>query len=403
VGVLRAEFDASALTLSRLNATRLIVRFADGTLIDTELADILPPVRDVSDVMLDSVEVLALPLLSASGGNLDDGQESARPRRWRAEQVTVQELAGHERSELAVLRHALTLRLSTEENAAFLTCPVARLVRDAQGQWIVDPEFIPPLLSLAASPTLVSELGELLHRLQARRRRLMAMRRESNARMADFAVADVSLFWLLNALNSAEPVLSELHQDPSRHPELLYRELARLAGSLLTFSLEHHLEAIPRYRHASPEQVFPPLFALLDTLLEVSLPSRVIAIALEQGADREIWRGRLHDAAARGGGFLSVGALFTPPHQLQSRFPQLCKAGSHDDVAEVVNIALSGIAIKPLSHVPAAIPLRLENQYFALDLSTDAARAMLEAGNCTFYTPESLGDVKLELFAVLRS
>ncbi len=51
----------------------------------------------------------------------------------------------------------------------------------------------------------------------------MAMRRESNARMADFAVADVSLFWLLNALNSAEPVLSELHQDPSRHPELLYR------------------------------------------------------------------------------------------------------------------------------------------------------------------------------------
>ena len=462
-GVLRAEFDASALTLSRLNATRLIVRFADGTLIDTELADILPPVRDVSDVMQDSVEVLlALPLLSASGGNLDDGQESARPRRWRAEQVTVQELAGHERSELAVLRHALTLRLSTEENAAFLTCPVARLVRDAQGQWIVDPEFIPPLLSLAASPTLVSELavlrhaltlrlsteenaafltcpvarlvrdaqgqwivdpefippllslaasptlvselGELLHRLQARRRRLMAMRRESNARMADFAVADVSLFWLLNALNSAEPVLSELHQYPSRHPELLYRELARLAGSLLTFSLEHHLEAIPRYRHASPEQVFPPLFALLDTLLEVSLPSRVIAIVLEQGADREIWRGRLHDARLREGAdfYLSVRSSL-PPHQLQSRFPQLCKAGSHDDVAEVVNIALSGIAIKPLSHVPAAIPLRLENQYFALDLSTDAARAMLEAGNCTFYTPESLGDVKLELFAVLRS
>lgn len=315
-GVLRAEFDVSALTLSRLNATRLIVRFADGTLIDTELADILPPVRDVSDVMQDSVEVLlALPLLSASGGNLDDGQESARPRRWRAEQVTVQELAGHERSELAVLRHALTLRLSTEENAAFLTCPVARLVRDAQGQWIVDPEFIPPLLSLAASPTLVSELGELLHRLQARRRRLMAMRRESNARMADFAVADVSLFWLLNALNSAEPVLSELHQDPSRHPELLYRELARLAGSLLTFSLEHHLEAIPRYRHASPEQVFPPLFALLDMLLEVSLPSRVIAIALEQGADREIWRGRLHDARLREGAdfYLSVRSSLPSP------------------------------------------------------------------------------------------
>lgn len=246
-GVLCAEFDEGALALSRLNATKLVVRFADGTLVDTGLADNLPPVCDVSSVAQESVEVLlCLPLLSANGGNLDDGRDSARPRRWQSERVTVQELAGHERSELAVLRHTLTLRLSTRENSAWLTCPVARLARNAQGQWIQEGSFIPPLLSLSASPLLLSELGDLLHRLAARRKRLMAMRRESNERMADFAVADVSLFWLLNALNSAEPVLTELHQTPSRHPELLYRELARLAGSLLTFSLEHDVEAIPR-------------------------------------------------------------------------------------------------------------------------------------------------------------
>ncbi|AXF58943.1 type VI secretion system baseplate subunit TssK [Leclercia sp. W6] len=404
-GVLCAEFDDNALALSRLNATRLSVRFADGTLVDTDLADNLPPVCDLSVLGHESVEVfLCLPLLNANGGNLDDGSDSARPRRWQAERVTVQELAGHERSDLTVLRHSLTLRLSTQENSAYLTCPVARLNRNPQGQWVREASFIPPLLSLAASPVLIGELKDLLHRLAARRKRLMSMRRESNERMADFAVADVSLFWLLNALNSAEPVLAELHQTPSRHPELLYRELARLTGSLLTFSLEHNADDIPAYQHDRPEQVFPPLFTLLDQLLEASLPSRVIAIALEQGEDREIWRGRLHDGRLREGAdfYLSVRSSM-PNHELQTRFPQLCKAGSHDDVSEVVNIALSGMVIKPLSHVPAAIPLRLENQYFALDLSTNAARAMLEAGNCTFYTPESLGEVKLELFAVLRS
>ncbi|MTH48886.1 type VI secretion system baseplate subunit TssK [Intestinirhabdus alba] len=404
-GVLYAEFDDGALSLSRLNATRLAVRFADGTLVDTDLADNLPPACDLSAVGQESVEVLlCLPLLNANGGNLDDGRDSARPRRWQSERVIVQELAGHERSELAVLRHALTLRLSTQENSAWLTCPVARLMHNAQGQWVQDRRFIPPLLSLSASPALVGDLKELLHRLQARRKRLMAMRRESNERMADFAVADVSLFWLLNALNSAEPVLTELHQTPSRHPELLYRELARLAGSLLTFSLEHNADDIPLYQHDAPEKVFPPLFTLLDALLEASLPSRVIAIELEQSKDREIWHGKLHDARLREGAdfYLSVRSAL-PNHELQTRFPQLCKAGSHDDVSEVVNIALSGMVIKPLSHVPAAIPLRLENQYFALDLTTAAARAMLDAGNCTFYTPESLGEVKLELFAVLRS
>lgn len=224
----------------------------------------------------------------------------------------------------------------------------------------------------------------------------MSMRRESNERMADFAVADVSLFWLLNALNSAEPVLTELLQEPTRHPELLYRELVRLAGSLLTFSLEYDATDIPAYQHPSPERVFPPLFKLLDRLLEASLPSRVVSIHLNH--EEQLWKGILHDARLREGAdfWLSVRSSM-PNHELQVKFPQLCKAGSLDDVSDVVNVALSGMTLKPTSQVPAAIPLRLENQYFALDLSTDAARAMLEAGSCTFYTPKSLGDVKLEL------
>ncbi|EMA3960032.1 TPA: type VI secretion system baseplate subunit TssK [Escherichia coli] len=403
-GVVAAEFDDSLLPLSRLNATRLIVRFPDGTLIDTERADNLPPVCDLSTVSERSLVdiVLALPLLNANGGNLDDGSESERPRRWKSERVNVQELAGHEQSEVAVLRHNLTLRMAHQENAAWLTCPVTRLVRDAQGQWCRDPRFIPPLLTLSASPSLMTELAELLHHLQARRQRLMSMRRENNARLADFAVADVSLFWLLNALNSAEPVLKELLDMPYRHPELLYRELARLAGSLLTFSLEHNVDAVPAYRHETPENVFPPLLSLLNQLLEASLPSRVVFIELKQNG--VMWEGALHDTRLREGAdfWLSVRSSI-PGHELQTKFPQLCKAGSPDDVSEVVNVALSGVIIRPVTHVPAAIPLRLENQYFALDLSTDAARAMLDAGRCTFYTPASLGDVKLELFAVLRT
>jgi type VI secretion system protein ImpJ len=56
-----------------------------------------------------------------------------------------------------------------------------------------------------------------------------------------------------------------------------------------------------------------------------------------------------------------------------------------------------------LHHVPAAIPLRLENQYFSLDLSHPAAQEMLESGSCMFYTPGTLGEPELELFAVLRT
>ena len=392
-GVISAEFDESALTVSRLNPVNLVVRFPDGTLVDTGISDNLPPACDLSHLTgYSSVDiVLALPLLSANGGNLSSGNGVSRPCRWQQEWLPVQDLSGQERTDMAVLRHAITLRYAHDDNSAYLTCPVACLTRNAQGQWELGRDFLPLSLSLSASPLLINSLSDLVHRIQARCRRLMALRRESNERMADFAVADVSLFWLLNALNSSEPVLREL----------LWRELARLAGSLLTFSLENDVSVVPPYQHANPQQVFPPLFALLVELLEASLPSRVVAIELTQ--ERQFWNGALSDARLREGAdfYLSVRSDL-PAHVLLTQFPQLCKAGSRADVSDVVNVALSGIPLKPLTHVPAAIPLRLENQYFALEINHPAAQAMLDAGNCAFYVPGTLGEIHLELFAVLR-
>ncbi len=51
--------------------------------------------------------------------------------------------------------------------------------------------------------------------------------------------------WLLNALNSAEPVLGYFLRYQQSPPERLYPELARLAGSLLTFSAHPSGECRP--------------------------------------------------------------------------------------------------------------------------------------------------------------
>ncbi|EFI5871964.1 type VI secretion system contractile sheath large subunit [Escherichia coli] len=250
---------------------------------------------------------------------------------------------------------------------------------------------------------LVQRLDTLLLQLRAKCQRLMAMRRESNQRMADFAVADVSLFWLLNALNSAEPVLSDFLRYPAVHPELVWRELARLAGALLTFSLEHNVSAVPPYVHESPSTVFPPLFSLLSELLEASLPSRVIALDLESLPGNR-WKADLHDPRLREEAdfYLSVRSSL-PAHQVLHQLPLVCKIGAPDDVTLLINVALNGVPLVPLTSVPAALPLRLENQYFALDMHSDAAKSMLESGCCMIYAPGTMGDLKPELFAVLRT
>ncbi|MFI3308855.1 type VI secretion system baseplate subunit TssK [Ewingella allii] len=408
-GVLHASFEQDALAQGRLKAEHLHVRFQDGTLVDTGCADLLPPTLTLAANLPaqanEATVMLAIPQTYANGGNcLQPDELAERPVRYRQAWRDVQNHYGDDKKQIAVMTHELSLRLSTQENGDYQTCPVALLRRDQQGRWTQDKSFIPPLLSLQASHWCSEQLEILMVQLRARLQRLMGMRRESNARMADFAVADVSLFWLLNALNSAEPVLGNFQRYPQVHPERLYQELARLAGSLLTFSLEDDCTAIPVYQHDRLTAVFPPLFALLNILLEASLPSRLVAVELVHDARINQWRADLHDPRLREevDFYLSVRSTLSSA-QLQTQFPQLCKVGAPDDVGNVVNVALSGIPLRALTHVPAAIPLRLENQYFSLDLNHPAAKQMMEAGACVFYVPGTLGEIQLELFAVLRA
>lgn len=367
-----------------------------------------PEPRDLNQAELAEQQsvtlLLALPLMQPGGGNVRQTQGAQeRPQRYREEWVSVQDAFGPEEESIAVARFNLSLRYQHEKNDEWHCCPLYRLVRDGQGRWRRDQEFIPPLALFSGHVGLCERLALLNRQLSSRRQRLMAMRRESNERLADFAVADVSLFWLLNTLNSHARVLTEFERFPDRHPEQVWTELARLAGSMMTFSLDHDIDRIPGYCHEDPARAFMPLFDLISGLLEASLPSRVIALEMSR-PDDQTWKASLHDMRLREEAdfYLSVRSDI-PAWQLAERFPALCKAGSPDEVNAISSVALDGVPLIPVSRVPAALPVRMENHYFALDMQSQAAREMLEQGVCLFYVPSLLGALELELFAVLRS
>src|ERR1700712_545199 len=72
-GVIEVQIDEEMLDAGRLSLTRLNLRFPDGTLIDSSIADVLPRPRDLPrDIAADTqtiVVVAALPLLNADGNN----------------------------------------------------------------------------------------------------------------------------------------------------------------------------------------------------------------------------------------------------------------------------------------------------------------------------------------------
>ncbi|AOJ89407.1 type VI secretion protein [Burkholderia sp. MSMB0856] len=408
-GTLGVEVDEEALATGRIKLTRLKLRFTDGTPIDTTLADPLPSARDLTQGVpadLQSVVVLAaLALPNANGNNCRfDEATLARPRRSYREFVKVTDLNGTGETEIAAERHAVRLLFDFESHADDTVCAIARLTRGTNGQFQIDQRFVPPCLTLGSHPLHLERINRLADILHAKSLALGVRRSERIDQVAEYGVADVQLFWLLHCIHAAWPQLRLFASHPGRSPEHLYATLAQLASALMTFSTSSDLTDIPAYDHARADKVFTKLEAMIRDLLDAIIPSRVVSIGLTRQSPTT-WTGQflderiVEDAADW---YLSVNAP-TPAFTLVEQFPRLCKIGAPDEVEHIVNSALLGIPLKAVQRVPAAIPVRLDNQYFALDSNDPAHARMLAARACQIYLPASVPDASLELYAVLRS
>jgi type VI secretion system protein ImpJ len=256
---------------------------------------------------------------------------------------------------------------------------------------------------LEAHPSHIERIDRLADILLAKSVALGARRGERIEQVTEYGVADVQLFWLLHCIHAAWPQLRFLASHPNQPPERLYAVLAHLAGVLMTFSTRAQLADIPPYGHADADGVFARLEATIRELLDAIIPSRVVSIALTH-TGTTTWNGQFLDeriAANTADWYLSIGSSL-PPYELVEQFPRLCKIGAPDDVRHIVNSALAGIPLKPVQRVPAAIPVRLDNHFFALDADDPAHGRMLAARACQIYLPASFPDATLQLYAVLR-
>jgi type VI secretion system protein ImpJ len=408
-GTLGVEIDEDALVTGRVRLTRLKLRFPDGTPVDTTLADTLPSARDLTKGVpadLQSIVVLAaLTLPDANGSNCRfDETTLAKPRRSYREFVKVTDLNGTSESEIAAERHAVRLLFDFESHADDTVCAIVRLVRAANGQFQVDHRFVPPCLTLASHPLHVERINRLADILQARSLALGARRSERIEQVAEYGVADVQLFWLLHCIHAAWPQMRLFATHPNRPPEHLYATLAQLASALMTFSTGSQLADIPAYDHVRADAVFEKLESMIRELLDAIIPSRVVLIGLTHRSPTT-WTGQFLDERLiqePADWYLSVSAPVSAS-ELVEQVPRLCKIGAPDDVEHIINSALLGIPLKPVQRVPAAIPVRLDNHYFALDSGCAAHVKMLDARACQIYLPASVPDASLELYAVLRS
>jgi type VI secretion system protein ImpJ len=404
-GLRHLRIDQAALAAGSLAISEAAGIFPDGLLFhipDSDPAPAAKPLADRFDAETKGVDVyLTIPSYRERGFNVASARRDAETR-YRAEVEMIRdENTGQSEKPVMLARKNLRLAVEAENREGSSALRVARVRKTAAGLFQLDPHFVPPLLDFAASDYLLSIARRLVEILSAKSSELGGARRQKNQSLADFTSADIPRFWLLYTVNAALPVFRHLFETRKGHPEALYSAMLSLAGSLTTFSVKIHPRDLPRYDHDNLGACFTELDEKLRLLLETVVPSNCVSLPLKlvqpsiyaTSIDNEKYLQQTRM-------YLAVSADMSQA-DLISKAPQLIKVCSADAVEHLVQRALPGVALTHVISPPAAIPIKLNCQYFGLSQSGGSWEAVVRARNLAAYVPGDFPKPQMELIIVL--
>ncbi|MDO9526360.1 MAG: type VI secretion system baseplate subunit TssK, partial [Gemmobacter sp.] len=364
-GVSVLDIDTDVLKVGQFALRACSGLLQDGTPFRVPDADDHPPALDVPPGTKDCVVFLSVPQRRQGAVEVDMSGAELSAARLRPGEIEVTDTmgAGRKPITLAVGKLRLQFALQVDDLADRLVIPIARIVEVRPDlEVVLDKSFIPSCLDLRAAAPLegfVQELeGLLAHRMAALSGRL-------TAGAAARGAAEMQDFLLLMSINRMLPVVRHLTTMENIHPASLFRDLVSMAGELATFMApEKHPPSFPPYRHQDLSGTFVPVIRILRRYLSAVLEQTAVSIPLEP-RKYGISVGVIADRKLIGSaGFVLAVSADIPAENLRRHFAGQTKLGPVEEIRQLVNSALPGIALRPLPVAPRQIPYHANVVYF---------------------------------------
>ena len=375
--------------------------FADGTPFEAPGDADLPPALELVEGTRNAILYLTLPERRSGAAEIGrDGHEDTATR-WRRNECQALDTNGDSFANAAIEvgRQRLGYALSTGPLAGFDRLGIARIVEVRSDRSIVlDDHFIGPTLNCAAEAPLLALITELQGLITHRAEALAA-------RIADPTVrgtAEIADFLLLQMLNRTEPRLRHAFvQAAQLHPESFYVLCLEIAGELATFtSNSKRATAFPDYKHDDLDATFAAVFADLRASLSSVLEQTAVAIPL-QDRRHGVKVGVINDRSLLlSASFVLAVRAEMPAEMLRRSLPNQIKIGPVEQIAQLVNIALPGILIRPLPVAPRQLPFRAGTVYFELENSGPLWKQLDVSGALAFHLAGEFPELVMELWAI---
>jgi type VI secretion system protein ImpJ len=202
-------------------------------------------------------------------------------------------------------------------------------------------------------------------------------------------------------VNTYLPPLKHLWTARRRHPELMYVSMLELAGALCTFSLDEQARSLPDYDHENLGRCFTDLDEKIRALLETAIPSRCIVVPLVL-TEKSVWSAEIKEEQyfKKTQFMLSVSAQMGVDDVVK-QVPKLMKVSPPAEIHRLIRNALPGVTLRHTPVPPAAVPVRLDRQYFALNQSGILWDGIVKSQQLSVFVPDEISRPELELLIVL--
>ncbi|MFO1026640.1 MAG: type VI secretion system baseplate subunit TssK [Acetobacteraceae bacterium] len=379
--------------------------FEDGTLFVVPGETDHPPPLEPPATTRNALVYLATPIRQAGanevGGDLDsEGRYGVKG--FEAHDTQPRSSAdAPQPAELQIGRLKLRYLLESQDRAGYHCIAVARITEvGADRRITLDDRWIPPALICAAAPPLTGLLAELTGMLNQRGEALASRLGAPGAR----GVAEVTDFLLLQMVNRWQKLLSHWADSGNIHPEDFYAALLQMAGEFATFTEPtRRPNTYPAYRHEDLQRSFAPVVADLRRSLSAVLETTAVAIPLQERR-HGVRVGPLNDRGLlRNSNFVLSVRADVPGETLRRMFPSQVKIGAVEHITNLVNVALPGIAVRPLNVAPRQIPFYAGATYFELDRNSPHWQQMQSSGGFAIFVAGEFPNLQMELWAIRGS
>ena len=400
-GVSTLEIDEAALKVGQFAITSATGRTQDGVVFRVPMADNHPPALEVPLNIKDCVICLTVPQRRQGALEVDLSGAEASASRLRPAEIEVTDTMSQDRKAvtLGVGKMRLQFALAVDDLADKLAIPIARIIEvRPDREVILDSGFIPSCLDIRAAAPLSAFLRELEGLLGHRVTALSGRMSDGGAARA---VAEISDVLLLMMCNRALPLVRHLATIENVHPITVFAEGAKLAGELATFmSIDKKAPELPAYAHDKLSLTFQPLLRVLRQYLSSVLEATAISIPLEPRkygisvgviADRKL----LSTA-----GFVLAVKADVPDEAVRRHFAGQVKIGPVEEIRQLVNSALPGIAVRPLPVAPRQIPYHAGVVYFQLEAESPYWAKMTTSGGVAVHVSGDYPGLSMEFWAI---